>query len=103
VNFVLRSSCDWNWLDRAEQGGELIRQQCHSDSGVNLVAVAEAGAGAFFGDGSGHQSATGALELAGLVLVHFVTDEEFAELRFDVAIHGDGNAVAIEPEFFDRF
>src|SRR5205807_8176535 len=68
-----------------------------------FVAVAEAGARAFFGDISRHQSAGSALVLAGLVLVHFVADEEFAELRLEVALHGNGNAVAIEPELFDRF
>jgi hypothetical protein len=34
-------------------------------------------------------AAGGALELAGLVFVHFVADEEFAEFRVDVAIQGD--------------
>ena len=60
--------------------------------------MAETGAGVFFGGGDHHQAAGGALELAGLVLVDFEADQEFAELRVDGAVDGDRDAVAIEPE-----
>jgi hypothetical protein len=57
-----------------------IRQQCYSDGGgVTHVAMAEAGAGTFFGGRGGHQSADRALIFAGFMLVHFGADEEFAE------------------------
>ena len=45
--------------------------------------------------------AAGALKLAGFMLVHAKADEEFAELCFDVAFHGDRDAIAIKPKLFD--
>ena len=64
--------------------------------------MAETGAGIFFSHSSRYQSAGGPLIFASLVLVDFVTNQEFAEPGIDVAIHRDGNAIGIEPDLFDR-